>query len=100
MKLVRNFIPQVIKEAGKDCRYHVATLEEIKELLYEKMIEEMQEFKEDPSIEEAADMLEVLKTIFWAHCIDIEAVKVAAEKKRKARGGFWEGIVLEEVINE
>ena len=61
MKLVRDKIPQIIEESGRSCEYHVASHDEYKTRLYEKMREELDEFIEAPCEEEAADMYEVLQ---------------------------------------
>jgi predicted house-cleaning noncanonical NTP pyrophosphatase (MazG superfamily) len=97
MKLARDKIPQIIKESGKRCKHHTADMKEFKERVYDKMSEELSEFIENPSVEEAADMYEVMKTLLWIHDIDFSDVISRAEKKRYERGGFCEGIVLESV---
>ena len=61
MKLVRNQIPEIIEQDGSSCRHHTADLLELKTMLYEKMHEELSEFIELPSLEEAADMYEKSK---------------------------------------
>ena len=58
MKLVRDKIPDIIKENGKKCKYHVADHSEYKASLYEKMREELDEFIDTPCYEEAADIYE------------------------------------------
>ena len=100
MKLVRDRIPQIIKESGKSCAYHEADYFELESRLYSKMTEELNEFIEEPSIEEAADMYEVLLTICWLHKISLEELTAAAQKKKIHRGGFAKGFILEEVIDE
>lgn len=100
MKLVRNQIPEIIEQSGSSCKHHIADLLELKEMLYKKMNEELNEFIELPSLEEAADMYEVLRTIVWAHNISMEDVMLAAESKRQKRGGFNDGVILEKVFNE
>ena len=97
MKLVRDLIPQIIEDDGNSCDYHTANLPELKEMLYKKMHEELNEFIEKPCLEEAADMYEVLKTICWLHNIGMPAVISSAVEKREKRGGFGEGIILEGV---
>ena len=57
----------------------------------------MIEFFEDPCLEEAADIYEVLKTVMWLHKIGMDEVVEAAKKKALSRGGFHSGIVLEEI---
>ena len=99
MKLVRDFIPRIIKENGKSCKYHIAKNEEYKQCLFEKMREELNEFIETPSIEEAGDMYEVFISILQFHEINfVDVISVAHDKKTK-RGGFDNKIILE-VVNE
>jgi predicted house-cleaning noncanonical NTP pyrophosphatase (MazG superfamily) len=98
MKLVRDRIPEIIEESGKTCKCSVIDeIGEFQERLFEKMQEEMMEFFENPCLEEAADMYEVLKTITWLHRIGMEEVVDTARHKAVERGGFYSGIVLEEI---
>ena len=62
-----------------------------------KIVEEEQEFIEDPSYEEAADMVEVIKAFCHLNNLEWEAVLGAAERKQEERGGFYQGIILQEV---
>jgi len=100
VKLVRDFIPAIIEESGRSCKYHSADLAELESRLYDKMIEEMNEFKENPCSEEAADMLEVFQTLCWVHRIPLEEIENIGKNKRKVKGGFLSGLILEEVSNE
>ena len=100
MKLVRDRIPQIIIESGQTPRCHVADLPEFTTRLYEKMKEELGEFIENPCVEEAADMYEVLRSICWMHKISMEEVSEAAASKNISRGAFTCGYVLEGVESE
>ena len=97
MKLVRDRIPQIIEQTGKTPKCHQADLQEFIRRLGDKMKEELQEFMEKPSLEEAGDMYEVLRCLCWLYRFDMEDVINAADLKRIDRGGFNRGIVLEEV---
>jgi len=97
VKLVRDKIPDIIKENGKECKYHVADCDEYKARLYEKMREELDEFIDTPCYEEAADMYEVFLSICTLHDMNIETVAWWASAKKLQRGGFIDKIVLEEV---
>ena len=97
MKLVRDLIPQIIEDSGNSCSYHQAEGDELKQRLYEKMAEELNEFIENPCIEEAADMWEVLQAIFYHHDLHQREVMNAAEDKCGDRGAFDLGIVLESI---
>ncbi len=99
-KLVRDKIPAIIKNQGREPIYHTAGLAEHKQRLYNKMEEELQEFQETPCVEEAADMYEVLLAIAEMHRIDMYDIIVYADRKRSERGGFRAGFVLEKVEDE
>ena len=43
-KLVRDLIPQVIKNSGKECEIEIADKEQRTELLEDKLIEEVNEY--------------------------------------------------------
>jgi len=98
MKLVRDHIPEIIEEDGKWCLTRRAHgVDEHIILLREKMIEETDEFILNPSYEEAADILEVLKTFCHLHNLDFDVVFSVAENKQATHGGFYNGIILQKV---
>jgi len=98
MKLVRDFIPQIIESGGRKCEYRkVRNLDEHMRQLRAKMNEETNEFFEDPCVEEAADMLGVLFAFTFLHNIEFEDVLEAARVKQEERGGFMEGLILQSV---
>ena len=97
MKLVRDKILDIIKQDGKECKYHVAKHEEYKSRLYEKLHEEIDEFINNPCYEEAADIYEVFSSICAMHDMNMVQVEVAAVDKRSKCGGFENRIILEEV---
>ncbi len=97
-KLVRDCIPQLIEESGRTCEWRwVGGIDEHVIYLKAKMREEVDEFVENPSYEEAADMLEVLKAFCHLHKFDFEVVMNVAQDKWEKRGGFESGIILLEV---
>ena len=98
MKLVRDQIPKIIKESGKWCLCKtIDQKEERLQWLIKKMNEEANEFAKNPSYEEAADMFEVLRACADLYSLDMDEVRCVADDKRKERGGFSEGIILEVV---
>jgi len=97
MKLVRDKIPEIIRESGRECVIHIAKDDEYKTRLYEKLCEEIAEFIETPCEEEAADIYEVFLSICTLHDMNIETVANRASAKKLQRGGFKDKIVLEEV---
>lgn len=62
-----------------------------------KLCEEVEKFIEDPSLEELADIMEVLNAISAFKDIDLDKLEEVQEKKFKERGGFEDGIILEEI---
>ena len=98
-KLVRDKIPKIITDSGKDCRTSRADVRDYPILLHDKMIEELTEFMEDPSVEEAADMWEVFLALIRNWNIDLSDVIFRADDKRQARGSFRDGIVLHDVFD-
>ena len=98
MKLVRDCIPEIIESDGKWCLTRtVHGPDEHMVFLKEKMEEETQEFLEAPSYEEAADMIEVIKAFCHLNGLEWEAALATAERKEEERGGFYQGIILQEV---
>ena len=98
MKLVRDCIPQIIEEDGRTCRWRrVIGRDEHIAKLSAKMREEVWEFTENPSYEEAADMLEVIHAFCHLSGLAFDFVESVMRSKRESNGGFLNGIVLEEV---
>ena len=98
MKLVRDHIPEIIKEAGSWCLTRsVSGIDEHMMMLKEKIAEEAQEFSENPSYEEAADMLEVVKAFCYINDLEFDTVINTANNKQDTHGGFYSGIILQEV---
>jgi predicted house-cleaning noncanonical NTP pyrophosphatase (MazG superfamily) len=96
-KLVRHKIPKIIEEDGKVPVIRHASNLEMNYHLFAKFIEEIQEFFEEPSAEEAADILEVLRSTCAHYDIEMSQVEKTAEDKYEERGGFFAGIILEDV---
>ncbi len=93
-KLVRDRIPEIIKESGKNACIRKADEAEYKHLLRQKLLEEVNEFMESGSSEELADILEVVAALGRTHGFSFADLVEMAEEKRKDRGGFEERIVL------
>ena len=96
-KLVRDKIPQIIEAQGKQCKVYVATGEDYQNRLKDKLIEEAQEFFENPCVEELSDVQEVIDALQEAHRWDVTGARL---KKNHERGAFWHRYVLQEVIEE
>ena len=99
-KLVRDRIPDIIRQAGKTCVTNEADPEEYLHLLDLKLREELHEYLESGSMEELADLLEVIHAAAAARGSSMEEVEQIRLHKKEARGGFEKRIVLEEVREE
>ncbi len=98
-KLVRDRIPEIIRAAGKQPVTRTVTgPDELRQRLIDKLAEEMQEYRESGSLEEIADILEVLQGLVeQVHGVKWEEVRVIQGRKWEERGGFAQGIILERV---
>lgn len=95
MKLVRDYIPEIIMRSGRQCEYfRVESESQHMAFLKEKMVEELNEFMADPCEEEAADILEVFLSMLKIKGINFEEVEDYAFTKKLERGSFDEGLVL------
>ncbi|EGG34716.1 nucleoside triphosphate pyrophosphohydrolase [Paenibacillus sp. HGF5] len=100
-KLVRDLIPQVIEATGKEFRTRILDEEEYKKELIIKLKEESEEYftadSSKESLEELADMLEVIRALVVVHGATWEELEALREKKAEARGGFQERVYLIDV---
>ena len=93
-KLVRDKIPQIIEAQGKKCKVYVAVNEDYRSRLKDKLLEEAQEFFENPCVEELADVQEVIDALQDVHRWDVTGARF---KKAHERGAYWRRFVLQEV---
>ena len=93
-KLVRDRIPDIILASGKQPVTDVLPENEIAAALDRKLREEVGEYLESRSVEEMADVLEVLHGIAFHMGIPWDAVEQERVRKRNERGGFEQGIRL------
>ena len=98
-KLVRDKIPEIIKQKGLTPTTHFANDEEYWRKLKEKLQEEIDEFLDKSNEEELSDILEVIDAICEFKKIDKDKLESLRKKKSEERGKFKERIILDEVIN-
>jgi predicted house-cleaning noncanonical NTP pyrophosphatase (MazG superfamily) len=95
-KLVRDLIPDHIVSKGGECKFHTASPEEFEQKLLEKILEEGREIIANCSLEEIADMMEVLEAVVELKGYDWGEIKKKQQEKKEKRGGFTKKIILEE----
>ncbi|MFX0055833.1 MAG: nucleoside triphosphate pyrophosphohydrolase [Promethearchaeota archaeon] len=94
-KLVRDRIPEIIKQKGGDPQIRIATGPELDKLIRRKVAEEAQELLISGEDEEIADVLEALDALIAHRAMNRASIEKARLKKRLERGGFEKGFVLE-----
>ena len=96
-KLVRDKIPQIIKENGEYPIIHIAGDNEYRKRLGEKLLEEVGEFLEEYDVRELADVLEVVYALGNFIGVDNSTLELMRKSKFDNRGGFLYRIILDEV---
>tara|TARA_R110001592_G_scaffold188358_2_gene433460 strand:+ start:4757 stop:5125 length:369 start_codon:yes stop_codon:yes gene_type:complete len=102
-KLVRDNIPRLIKESGKE--YIVTVVSDPMIMvgwLAEKVKEELKEYREankKQKLEEAADMYEACLALWSTSGLGIAEIAAKAEEKAKEKGKFSDGIILWDIID-
>jgi predicted house-cleaning noncanonical NTP pyrophosphatase (MazG superfamily) len=96
-KLVRDKIPEIIKNSGEAPIVKCLDEEEYKEELDKKLLEEVYEYLESDDSAEIADILEVIYAILDYKKIDKNQMETIRETKKDKRGAFSERIFLIDV---
>jgi predicted house-cleaning noncanonical NTP pyrophosphatase (MazG superfamily) len=100
-KLVRDKIPEIIKESGSISKIHKLNQAEFKKELAKKILEEGKELCEAKSNKdisnELSDLLELIQTIARQYKISPEKLEEGRIDKYRNRGGFEKQLFLEYV---
>lgn len=96
-KLVRDKIPQIIAADGKKAKTRILDDKEYLKELIKKLKEETEELEKEPSIEELADIKEIIIAIREAMGIHAGELEDMRRKKAVERGRFKKKIFLESV---
>jgi len=96
-KLVRDYIPQIIRQSGHQCNITILSEAEFSQALREKLLEEAQEVagaSPQGLVSELADLQEVIDAILALYGISRDDVLTEQRQKRAERGGFEQRIRL------
>lgn len=96
-KLVRDRIPEIIQQDGRQCGVEVLDESEYIQALRQKLVEEAQEAATcdlDELVKELVDLYEVIDSLMEAGEIDREFVLAKQEARRAERGGFERRLCL------
>ncbi|MBD2465917.1 nucleoside triphosphate pyrophosphohydrolase [Oscillatoria sp. FACHB-1407] len=95
--LVRDRIPEIIRQSGRECGVETMDEEEFRQALRAKLVEEAQEAAaaiDADLVTELADLCEVMDALMVASGIDRETVLKEQKRRRLERGGFSRRIRL------
>ncbi|MDY4255439.1 MAG: nucleoside triphosphate pyrophosphohydrolase [Oscillospiraceae bacterium] len=99
-KLVRDNIPEIIREGGGECVTEVLSDGDYLRALDSKLSEEMKEYTDSHNIEELADILEVVYAAAGARGITRDALENIRTEKHRKNGGFSKKLFLKEVYEQ
>ena len=97
-KLVRDRIPEIIEASGRTCITEVLPEDAYIQALDAKLSEELAEYQQSKSLEELADLLEVMGAVVKARGYTWDDLTRVRKEKRAQRGAFDQRIFLKEVI--
>lgn len=87
-KLVRDKIPEIIRTSGKGCKIRELNNDEYLIELNKKLQEELNEYYESGSVEELADIAEIIYAIAKHKGVSREGFEKVRREKAEERGGF------------
>ncbi len=90
-KPIRDKIPEIIKESGKNCNVKKLDDSEFLVQLEKKLVEELTEYQESKNVEELADVLEVIYRISNLKGFDLDKARL---EKIEKRGKFEKNLFL------
>jgi len=97
-KLIRDKIPEIIEKTGATAEIEIMDDATYEEMLFEKLLEECQEFlhakSNEEKIEEIADILEVINSISKVLDTNFEHIEKIRIEKKNQRGGFEKKLLL------
>ncbi|MEG3858372.1 nucleoside triphosphate pyrophosphohydrolase [Microcoleus sp. herbarium12] len=96
-KLVRDRIPEIIRQNGSECEFVIMSDPEYRQALRQKLIEEAAEAAaadENDLVAELADLYEVIDALMISYGISGDRILNAQAKRRENRGGFAQKIML------
>ncbi|AFD00341.1 hypothetical protein Mtc_1589 [Methanocella conradii HZ254] len=94
-KLVRDKVPDIIRESGREPAVKPISGEGLKKALKDKLVEEAVELKNSNDLyDELADVLEVVEALIEQYGLDKQKLEEARKEKLRRAGGFKRGYLL------
>lgn len=97
-KLVRDLVPQLVRESGYELTFRALREDERAYFLKQKLLAEAKDLaaaERGPELESIADVLEVMEALIRERGYDRDNLRQVKEGKRKRRGGFERCFVVE-----
>lgn len=94
-KLVRDRIPEIIKDEGRNPQIKILKGKALIEALHDKLLEEFEEYFESHNVEELADIQEVILALVESKGMAKKDFMKLVKEKRDNRGGFKNGYFYE-----
>ena len=91
---MRDKIPDIIRKQGETAHIRILEDTEYRQALENKLNEEVAEFYESKTLEELADVLEVVYALAESQGASVQDLLKVYEKKHSERGGFSKKIFL------
>ena len=96
-KLIRDNNVKIMEDKGCKVRYEILDNERYGKELDKKLKEEVNEYLEDYSVEEMADVMEVIYAILEYRGTNMEEVEKIRIEKREKKGAFKNKVFLKDV---
>ena len=97
-KLIRDKIPQIIKDDGWTPKTRILNIEGFRRELKKKVLEEAKELikaeEKDEIIDEIVDIQEIVDTLIKEYGLTKSTIRTRQKKKNKKRGGFKKRLFL------
>jgi predicted house-cleaning noncanonical NTP pyrophosphatase (MazG superfamily) len=87
-KLVRDRIPEIIRQDGLEPVIEIASHEDYGEYVRAKLAEELEEYLSSGDVTEVADLVEVCFAAAALHGVSPDGLLAITRDKRQQRGGF------------
>jgi len=93
-KAIRDRIPEIIEKSGSKANVKRLSDEEFLEEMEKKLDEEVSEYHENKSIEEIADIIEVIERIAELRGTSAKELRKIKDEKSEKRGRFEKNLFL------
>ena len=99
-KLIRDHIPEILRQAGKTFVVRTLSEAEFQTALHTKLLEEVEEYRQSQTVEELADIVEVVYALARMQGCPPEELEHLRREKAASCGTFTQRLFLEVVHTE